>query len=210
MPPPPSAQIKIDNPKQDVTLSKVIRVLTPFLDILPSPPTSRPEMPHSTSLDAAIADGVGTLAIGPDDSPSLPPPLIHEDFEPLTSLTSAFMSPGSDTTSAMVPSAFDVQPTSPSQPSRSRSPSPQRQTIVPVSAIQTTRPRGADCDMASNAEDEMAISDGEESKKRREELVEALLPEVMCEICYSLFYDPVTTMCQHVRVFFAVSSFGVD
>ncbi|KAF9515275.1 hypothetical protein BS47DRAFT_1294164 [Hydnum rufescens UP504] len=43
----------------------------------------------------------------------------------------------------------------------------------------------------------MAVSDSEESKKRREELVEALLPEVMCEICYSLFYDPVTTMCQH-------------
>ncbi|KAF9515276.1 hypothetical protein BS47DRAFT_804900 [Hydnum rufescens UP504] len=77
MPPPPSAQIKIDNPKQDVTLSRVIRVLTPFLDILPSPPTSHPEMPYSTSSDAAIAHGVGTMAVGPDDSPSLPQPLIH-------------------------------------------------------------------------------------------------------------------------------------
>ncbi|KAF8339058.1 PUA-like domain-containing protein [Cantharellus anzutake] len=31
----------------------------------------------------------------------------------------------------------------------------------------------------------------------REELVKALVSELTCEICYSLFFDPVTTPCQH-------------
>jgi hypothetical protein len=29
-------------------------------------------------------------------------------------------------------------------------------------------------------------------------LNEAILPEVTCDVCYQLFYDPVTTLCQHV------------
>ena len=32
----------------------------------------------------------------------------------------------------------------------------------------------------------------------KEELVKALIPELTCEICFSLFFDPVTTPCQHV------------
>jgi len=29
-------------------------------------------------------------------------------------------------------------------------------------------------------------------------LTEAVLPEMTCDVCYQLFYDPVTTPCQHV------------
>jgi hypothetical protein len=77
----------------------------------------------------------------------------------------------------------------------------------PFSSMQTSGPVTTDSGPVSNMGGEMAVFDSEESTKEREELVNALWPEVMCEICYSLFYDPVTTPCQHVRLclFFSIS-----
>lgn len=34
--------------------------------------------------------------------------------------------------------------------------------------------------------------------EQRDALTSALLPEMTCDVCFQLFYDPVTTPCQHV------------
>lgn len=40
-----------------------------------------------------------------------------------------------------------------------------------------------------------------QDQEKKDALCETLLPEVTCEICYQLFFDPVTTPCQHVSFY---------
>lgn len=196
IPPPPLAQVKIDNPRHDVTLSKVLRVLAPFLES-PMLNATCPEM--SCSTDAAITHSEGAVAVRPDEPPSLLRPPSHSDLGDVSSLTNLPLNHNSNPANIRVPGAFDTADYEASK-RQSMSPSSDRHMIAPVSAMQKTSSTIADSETVSSTGAEVAVCGCEESTKKREELAEALLSEAMCEICYSLFYDPVTTPCQHVRL----------
>lgn len=220
-PPPPLAKVKIPHPRIDVTLKRVLDVLGRFVDlrvepeILASgPPTagvvvSRRELrTRSASRSSSTNNSVRGTQRGVRDlrrsSRSSSPigALVHNvpnQPEDASIIPGAFLS-GHSLKGDDVP-VIDTQK---QRPVKSRRLGPDVSHVVPArksSRTSSPLPPPSEPPVMTTAKigNSKVASELERLHPAKlAALTEAVLPEMTCDVCYQLFYDPVTTPCQHV------------
>lgn len=233
-PPPPSAHVKVAHPRIDVTLSRVLDVISRFHTLDSDTPTSNDQVDfqqHATTSQAQakptgpprenrsrgvrrstsrsssgsvhsvqrLRRGVANLQV---ESLSRPASPLGAEQLSVPSNSDEHRQKrrrrGSASTVESKASTSTAQKPDDNSPS-TRSPSPdEAQGSTSVSAPKAS-PRDSDITARPAENEELASGTTEEEAKQLSELREALLPELSCDVCYQLFFDPVTTPCQHVR-----------
>lgn len=112
------------------------------------------------------------------------------------------------TTSQSLPAAPSWSSGNPAPPSRtSRSHTPPTPDPADISPNRKLKRRRTDDQLpASNRE---SRSPRPHPDQRDKAFTKTVFSELHCEICFSLFYNPVTTPCQHVRILARLASFGM-
>lgn len=214
-PPPPEANVKVTQPRLDVTLARILAVLSQFPHI--EAPSSRGSSvcssgsesdprPHierrdtvkgvnrsksrsssasSTSIVRNIRRDVAKLQLRSQTSSprrsSASPPHAREDHGlPATKRRRRGSTTSHTSILDDVGLSQNVSPDTPAPP-------PLPSALQAADSIPKLVPPGLD------------FAEGSIESPALEELREALLPELTCDVCYQLYYDPVTTPCQHVR-----------
>lgn len=214
--PAPLAQVKIPNPKLDVTLQRVLEVLERMIDLRGPPTTSvtHTSLSSGPSHSPVISENEMGLEERRGDTYAADVPLetTSPNLEPQTrsrssSLRTVVHNPQSD---VPIPGAFVVDEKSsdlqladaglsepPAKRRRRRSTTSQPSSIdlssfdkKTASTLLVSKPIAGQVTVLSELE-KMTV-------EQRDALTSALLPEMTCDVCFQLFYDPVTTPCQHV------------
>ncbi|KDQ20761.1 hypothetical protein BOTBODRAFT_26778 [Botryobasidium botryosum FD-172 SS1] len=167
---------KVPRPKIDVTLSKVLSLVA-----------SDPGQAHSS------AEGLPTGSKTADKDADW-----DSDRDALTDLKPAAVAPaGPDASSSPTTASAAGSSTGTVSGYRSRStdslPSPKR--VSESNADSRKRPRGAS--PAFESADDYVSASTNTSSEYSALFEDALLTELTCEICFTLLFEPVTTLCQH-------------
>lgn len=216
VPPPPHAKVKVPYPKLDVTLSKVLDVLARFVDF-DSAPNEAPQGSGEAAnrMVQPVASRSASSSRSSRSVSRLAKRVEHlvVDGTPSTSSSAPFPGPVKSEVEvsgdAIRPggsygAAEDVNhDTRPSKRQRKGSHSPAPSTASHESSA-ATRHDPYEHRSPSTSGPALRAELSKVMSSKREELTEALLPELTCEICYQLFFDPVTTPCQHVSMRFCV------
>jgi hypothetical protein len=209
-PPPPLAKVKVPHPRIDVTLQRVLDVLARFVDLGVEPVVRRASnasgvLPRkesrtrSTSRSSTsssirrIQGGVRKLQLrksSRSSSPKEPAGVVLRNVPHLSEDASVI--PGAFVSSQTL--EVDHVPVAQSPPVRHRKDSSHD--------VNSTSPPSDLPTQASVPIESFKVASEIERlhPEKLAALAEAVLPEVTCDVCYQLFYDPVTTPCQHVRV----------
>lgn len=213
-PPPPLAHVKVPNPKIDITLQRVLEVVRGFIDLdavallpneathispssMPRSPARRTKSRSSSRSTTKLQRGVHELRLTPSSRSTSPQTrsstIVHDvSSPPVTSIPGAFDSDGKGQQQLGPPSPSTSEP--PTKRQRRSSilddvvqPVPLREPVIApfVQQGESASPKAAS-ELEQLAPDKL------------DALTTALLPEMTCDVCFQLFYDPVTTPCQHV------------
>lgn len=233
LPPPPHAKVKIPHPRIDVTLQRVLDVLASFVDLGVEPTvrashatgalprkesrTRSTSRSSNTSSLRMLQGGVRKLQSRKSSrsaSPRGPVGVVLQNLPHLSEDTSiipgAFVSGGGHTLKGDHVPAADVPEREQRPPVKQR-----RQRSDSSHGTNASRSPPPPPDLptpASIPKESFKIASELERlhPEKRVALAEAVLPEVTCDVCYQLFYDPVTTPCQHVCAVVPLSSLMVS
>ena len=223
LPPPPLAKVKIPHPRIDVTLQRVLGVLGRFVDLkveaeihTSRPVVSRRELrTRSTSRSSTISTsgirrGVREIQLRRSSRSNSPKSTVdvvvhnvpHQPEE-TSAIPGAFVS--GHTLNGNHPLASDTLKQEPPPKRRkndSDSPHETNGTRSPTTSSLPLPLRSEPAVMAPIPAKVGSLKLASELERLHPDklvaLTEAILPEVTCDVCYQLFYDPVTTLCQHV------------